>query len=533
MNSEEGASPAAVAEYASELLMQPSARCVAVEPHRVPHDDRALFERSAAAQATEYAETANAVLLLRRRNDVTMYSKLFDARCYDDATPDYAVLRLFDDANHQRRAADEDLSSVAQPALTACGSAIPLLPRPLLWDATLVERPELTAVLSPRVPCFLAMNRFPVRPECALLFEERWASRSTMLPRQPGLLGFSLLRRRADDEAKAEGERSREAEPPLGEPYTYSTATLWASEAAWLAWREGEGRNAHAASKEAAARGLKRTPVSAWMEEGMAASPIFFDVPVYLHKGRGVHHVVSASEPPPANGSSSVKRPSLAEERDETAPCSAGGDAAWEAMRARLAAYREQWGNADAPVGGQGVDVALGRWCKLQREKAASGSLAEARRRALDVLGFSWVAPSDMEDPVNQADWADMLRRLAAYREANDGRADVPKKHNPDPALGGWVAAVRRAKGDLSGERIAELDAAGFAWEAARKCGSKFMGKLQELQAFHSAHGHTDVADVLGAAHELAQWRCVQEGALKAGLLSPKRAAHLRELGMS
>jgi len=38
--------------------------------------------------------------------------------------------------------------------------------------------------------------------------------------------------------------------------FTYATATLWAREAAWAAWREGGGKNAHAASRESG-----RTPV--------------------------------------------------------------------------------------------------------------------------------------------------------------------------------------------------------------------------------------------------------------------------------
>ena len=86
------------------------------------------------------------------------------------------------------------------------------------------------------------------------------------------------------------------------------------------------------------------------------------------------------------------------------------------------------------------------------------------------------------------------------------GSADVPKKFQADPALGGWVAAVRRARGGLSKARIAELDAAGFVWVASRRCGSKFMSQYQALQAFDAAHGHTDVASVHGEAHELAIW---------------------------
>jgi len=211
-----------------------------------------------------------------------------------------------------------------------------------------------------------------------------------------------------------------------------------------------------------------------------------------------------------------------------------GGSAdSWEAMRVRLAAYRAEWGNADAPVGGEGIDVELGRWCKLQRRLRAGGTLAEERERALDDLGFSWVAPSDMDDPVAQADWSEMLRRLAAYREAHDGRADVPKKYQPDPALGGWVTAVRRAKEQLGDARIAELTAAGFAWEAKRKCGSVFMLRYAELEAFAAAHGHTDVARVLGETHALAQWCAAQRKAQRAGSLSPKREARLEALGFT
>ena len=53
-------------------------------------------------------------------------------------------------------------------------------------------------------------------------------------------------------------------------------------------------------------------------------------------------------------------------------------------------------------VGGEGADVELGRWCKLQRSLKTGGSLLPARSRALEALGFSWIAPSDMDDPIGQ-----------------------------------------------------------------------------------------------------------------------------------
>ena len=194
-------------------------RFVAFEPH-------ASLQHAADAVATP-GGSAKARLLLQRKNSVTMYGKLFDEQCYGASTPRYASLQLFDDA-----------ASASSAAGSGGGASV--------WDATLVERPLSDATLEPGTPCFLAMNRFPVRAECALLFEERWATRTTMLTRQPGLIGFSLLRRRGGgatggateveagvgEEAEA-GEEAGDGE----EAYTYSTATLWASQTAWSAWR--------------------------------------------------------------------------------------------------------------------------------------------------------------------------------------------------------------------------------------------------------------------------------------------------------
>ena len=146
-----------------------------------------------------------------------------------------------------------------------------------MWDATLVQRPsERVITLQADTPCFLAMNRFPVREDCALRFEERWATRTSRLSSQSGFIGFSLLRKcspTAVDSAAA------------GASFTYSTATLWASEDAWLAWREGEGKNSHDASRE-----LQRTPVSDWLDG--SASPIFWDVPIFVQMARCVSSVV-------------------------------------------------------------------------------------------------------------------------------------------------------------------------------------------------------------------------------------------------
>ena len=252
-------------------------KSVAVTPYKVRKADRSQFEE----KFTPPVGTAEASLLLRRRNDIFMYGRLYDEQLYASDTPDYAAVHLFADPS----SADMQLASHT-------------------WEATMIEWPAASedamierlaasgSGASP--PCFLAMNRFPVRAECNALFEERWATRETKLRTQPGFLAFSLLRSRSNslpDEGRgglgglgglggaAPGASEHQpGDEPLPLCYTYSTATLWASEAHWTAWREGGGKSSHDASRLSG-----RTPVSEWMHG--KASPVFWDVPI-LSVGR-------------------------------------------------------------------------------------------------------------------------------------------------------------------------------------------------------------------------------------------------------
>ena len=104
----------------------------------------------------------------------------------------------------------------------------------------------------------------------------------------------------------------------------------------------------------------------------------------------------------------------------------------------------------------------------------ASGRLAAARAAALADLGFSWTSPSDVDDPVAQRDWGEMCRKFAAYRAA-EGDGQVPKKYKLDPSLGGWVAAVRRAREARGEARTPARAARGVEWVSTRPCGSAFM----------------------------------------------------------
>ena len=458
-----------------------ASRCAAFAPYAVQQGTGPDFERRVHSSTVRTLPSDSTFLLLRRRNDVNMYGRLFNE--YPEGTPDYVTLRVFSDADAASAGSPTDDEQIA----VSCAAG-----EPSMWDATLVQRPsERVTTWQVDTPCFLAMNRFPVRDDCALRFEERWATRTSKLSDQPGFVGFSLLRKCAPTAADSAADTS----------FTYSTATLWASEDAWSAWREGEGKSSHDASRE-----LQRTPVSDWLDG--SASPIFWDVPIFVQDGEvRVDCGMDASE-----------------NFGRTA-------AAWEAMRVELEAYRAQWGNADAPL-----NTPLGRWCATQRRLHAKdkGALSAERVQALNDLGFSWASPSDVDDPLGEGlDWDDLCTRLATYCSEHDGDADVPKKYKPDPVLGGWVAAVRRNPASLGEARIAQLNDLGFVWKSKRQCGSAFMKSYRELREFHSEHGHVRVDEVLGEGHELARWCVAVRRQLREGSLSPKRVAYLRELDIS
>jgi hypothetical protein len=124
-----------------------------------------------------------------------------------------------------------------------------------------------------------------------------------------------------------------------------------------------------------------------------------------------------------------------------------------------------------------------------------------------------------------------MCRRLAAYR-AEHGDAQVPKKFKPDPALGGWVAAVRRiGAGQVGPVEAALLESVGFEWVSVRQCGSAFMKSFRALRSFWEEHGHTDVEGVRGREDDLARWCAAQRLANSKGLLTAERVAYLDAIG--
>ena len=77
---------------------------------------------------------------------------------------------------------------------------------------------------------FIAMNRFKVEKQHGRDFEDVWLSREVHLHKEPGFVGFHLLRG-----------------PERDDHILYSSHTLWASVEAFEAWTKSDSfRKAHA-----------------------------------------------------------------------------------------------------------------------------------------------------------------------------------------------------------------------------------------------------------------------------------------------
>lgn len=186
-----------------------------------------------------------------------------------------------------------------------------------------------------------------------------------------------------------------------------------------------------------------------------------------------------------------------------------GARARWEERLAELARYEAAHGHASPPL-----NTPLGRWVATQRRRRCEGSLPAREAAALETMrSWAWrLEPSDL--PFDEAS-----ARLRGYVELH-GDALVPKKYEADPLLGAWVAAVRRRPDRLSAAERSELETLGFAWTAARACGSQFMVGLRAYKEAKAAGAQPD-----------GRWAHAQRRARLLGKLSPLRVDYLDGAG--
>jgi hypothetical protein len=142
----------------------------------------------------------------------------------------------------------------------------------------------------------------------------------------------------------------------------------------------------------------------------------------------------------------------------------------------------------------------------------------------LTALGFVWNLGYKGDAP-REAAWEAQLARLAAYKVAH-GDCSVPCRWAEDPQLGQWVSRQRKCKKKLdrgepgrgmTAERVAKLEALGFAWELSAAALSKHQSEgqrddagweaqLAKLKKYKRKHGDCNVPQGWAEDPRLGSW---------------------------
>lgn len=205
----------------------------------------------------------------------------------------------------------------------------------------------------------------------------------------------------------------------------------------------------------------------------------------------------------------------------------------WDVTESRhleaLSRLRE-WHGRHGRLPRQGDDKSLSAWLSRWRAAYWSGTLNSGTAAVLEELGMVW-------ETWQSRHWSEGIRHAREFYEEY-GHLNPSKDYRaPDGyALGAWVGTqrVRRGKGQLSEECVAELEALGVVWDRED---AAWWERYAEARRFWEERGHLDVphAYVTDGGVRLGSWvlhqRQLRSG-VKPGGISNERVEALDAIGM-
>jgi superfamily II DNA or RNA helicase len=205
----------------------------------------------------------------------------------------------------------------------------------------------------------------------------------------------------------------------------------------------------------------------------------------------------------------------------------------WLHMYERLNQYHSTKGNADVPNRWK-EDIKLASWVSQQRQRRKKNLLSEEEIAMLDKIAFTW-------QHRERGSWEDRLAEVIAFKKHN-GHCDIPCNLSENPKLGRFVNSMRvkRNKGTLTSDRIAKLDALGFAWESSKKVlvggegiTAEWQALFDELLKYKEVHGSYNVPNKWTENTTLGNWVSRQRHLKRQNKLHPKREEKLNEIGFN
>ncbi|MEC3997200.1 Helicase associated domain protein [Actinacidiphila sp. DG2A-62] len=203
----------------------------------------------------------------------------------------------------------------------------------------------------------------------------------------------------------------------------------------------------------------------------------------------------------------------------------------WDEYLGAVTAYKEEHGRLPGRTHrAPGPESApIGEWLSNQRRRRES--LLPQQREALDALGIAWL-PRDEQ-------WQRGIEAARSFVE-RERHLRVPVGHiekdgTGEPAgfkLGRWIVNNRQAykRGNLSQERIADLEGLGIEWDVPR---ANWTLAFTAVRAFLGSNGHLNIPAAQGVKLpdgteiKLASWLRDERRRLETGRLAPELAAEL------
>jgi len=133
------------------------------------------------------------------------------------------------------------------------------------------------------------------------------------------------------------------------------------------------------------------------------------------------------------------------------------------------------------------------------------------------------------------------MAEVAAFKAAH-GHWDVPLNYPENPKLGRFVSVMRsqRNTGRLSPDRVAKLNALGFAWQSRRTeevartgINAAWKARFDELLRYKAKKGDCNVPAGWPENPPLGRWVNQQRFLRKAGTLRPQRQQCLDEINFA
>lgn len=205
----------------------------------------------------------------------------------------------------------------------------------------------------------------------------------------------------------------------------------------------------------------------------------------------------------------------------------------WHRNLNKLRAYFEQYQVSDVPNSWP-EDPKLASWVSNQRMRRKRDELTEEEIHLLDELKFTWAARE-------RGNWEDNIALIEEFI-AKNGHCEIPTNYPENPKLGRFVNNVRSQnnRGELSPERLSQLDALGFAWGASSKA-DKLIGdiavsgawkaRFDELCAYKEKFGDCQVPTKWPDNPKLGNWVSQQRQEKKKGTLKAERESMLTAMG--